>query len=545
MTMRTLTPISTNRVMVCALAFCVLPISFCDTVDGDDDRLVATGIEPLAARRSRDKPLVIGGTRQLFIDDHNIESLVGVVKKLNQPTKHGGNPVLAMVPQRGQSWDADMPISFGSVLFDARQKLFKMWYGLHHRGGGDSESVLCYATSADGIRWRKPRLGIYTIGGTKQNNVVMHHSGLASGVFLDLHEQDPVKRYKMLHMWRDYQVYASYSADGLRWHAYNRGRSVLFVPPGHDSHMIAYWDRALGKYVAIVRDRTGRIDDVRRRLVTDPVARRGWRKLWDPDGDRAPENHSIRRVGQAVSDDFIHWTDYRSVLGADARDPPNQDQFYNMEVVPYGDLRIGLLTVFSHDPDYCRGAVQLTYSRDGRNWHRAANRAIFLPLSQPGSFDWGAIYPLQAPLVVDDEIWIYYTGYGVDHHHQPPPNMTGFRNGIGLAKLRLDGFVSVDAGTTEGTLTTRRFVFSGNQLVVNTDAQAGQMRIAILDADGEPLSGFGKHDCDMVQVDRIRQTITWNGVSDLAQVAGTPVKLRFYLRDAKLFSFLFSRPAGG
>jgi hypothetical protein len=490
-----------------------------------------------------ENPPSVRGTRQLFIDDHIIESLDGVAKKLNQPTKHSDNPVLPMLPKQQSSWDADMPIDFGSVLFDEQQQLFKMWYGLHSRGQEDSDSVFCYATSKDGITWQKPTLRFFDFRGTRQNNVVMSHSGLASGVFKDLRETDPGNRYKMLHMWRDYKVYVSYSADGLRWNAYNRGQSVLFIPPGHDSHMIAYWDEGLRKYVAIVRDRTGRIADVRRRLITDAAARHGWRKLWDPGGDRAPENHSIRRIGQAVSDDFVQWTEYRCILGSDSGDPLNQDQFYNMEVLPYEQLRIGLTTVFSYDPNYCRGAVQLTYSRDGRNWHRAADRELFLPLSQqPGAFDWGAIYPLQAPLVVGDEIWIYYTGYGVDHNHELPPNVTGYPNGIGLAKLRLDGFVSVDAGPMEGTLTTKAFVFGGSNLVINANAESGQLLVEILDADGKPLAGFNKRDCDPVHVDKIRQTITWNGKSDLTHVAGNPIKLKFYLKSSKLFSFMFPTP---
>ena len=37
--------------------------------------------------------------KQLFIDDHVIESLDGVSKKLNQPTKYAANPVLGMIPK--------------------------------------------------------------------------------------------------------------------------------------------------------------------------------------------------------------------------------------------------------------------------------------------------------------------------------------------------------------------------------------------------------------------------------------------------------------
>ena len=68
---------------------------------------------------------------------------------------------------------------------------------------------------------------------------------------------------------------------------------------------------------------------------------------------------------------------------------------------------------------------------------------------------------------------------------------------------------------------------------------SGQVLVEILDADGKRLAGFSKRDCDPVQVDKTRQTITWNGKSDLMNVAGNPIKLKFYLKNAKLFWFWF------
>ena len=65
-----------------------------------------------------------------------------------------------------------MPLSFSSVLFDEQEQVFKMWYSLHTRGQGDAASLLCYATSKDGVTWQKPELGIYEFRGTKQNNIV-------------------------------------------------------------------------------------------------------------------------------------------------------------------------------------------------------------------------------------------------------------------------------------------------------------------------------------------------------------------------------------
>jgi len=489
---------------------------------------------------AQEETLLIGSNKQLFIDDYIAQSVIGLSRVLNQPIKYPGNPVLSMVAGESKAWDAGMPIVFSSILYEEEEQLFKMWYGLHQGEGGDEESFLCYAISQDGIRWQKPSLGKIRLGNTNQNNILMSHSGLACGVFRDWQEKDPAQRYKMLHMWKNYKVYASHSSDGLSWIRYNKGNPVLFVPPGHDSHMIAYWDKGLNKYVAIVRDRTGRITDVRPRLTTDVAAGQVWRLLWAPNGERSPKNHSIRRVGQAVSEDFVRWTDYRPILGPDDEDPLNQDQFYNMEVLPYQGLRIGMMTVFSYDPRFCRGAVQLTYSRDGTHWHRGGNRQVFIPLSdRPGDFDWGSIYPLQAPLIIGDEIWIYYTAYGVDHNHRLPPGTSNFSNGIGLAKLRLDGFVSLDAGTSEGILVTKPFSFTGSQLKINAAALSGSIQVEILANDGLPMDGYGKARCVMENFDQIRQVVRWKGQDGVHHLQGKVIQLKFYLRKAKLFSFWF------
>jgi len=480
----------------------------------------------------------IGDVKQLFLDDYIVESLEGASRVLNQPTKHPGNPVLPMVPEGEALWEAGMVTSFGSVIFDEEESIFKMWYSLCEPGLGDETSVLAYVTSEDGVNWRKPSLGIFEYRGTRATNITMDREGIGCGIFKDPREKDPARRYKMLFSDASIQISAAYSADGLHWSRYNQGKSVICG--GHDSQAIAYWDEQLGKYAAILRDRTGKITDVRSQLVTDPEAREGWRKLWDPQRNRAPENHSIRRVGQAESDDFVHWTPVRCVLGPDSDDPPNQDQFYNMEVLPYEGLRIGLMTVFSYDPDYCRGAVQLAYSRDGMRWHRAGDRKVFVPLSdRPGDLDWGSIYPVQSPLVVGDEIWIYYTAHGLDHNNKSAPGTTGFPNGIALAKLRLDGFVSVNVGAEGGSVTTRPFTCRGKPLIINADAGSGNVATEALDADGKPIEGFTREDCDALMADEIRHTVTWKGKPVLSALEGRTIRLKFHLRQARLFSFAF------
>ena len=479
----------------------------------------------------------IGQTKQLFLDDAIVEEMDQVSRTLNRPTKHPGNPLLPAVPELASAWDAGLVSTFASVLFDGEEKCFKMWYGLGGIEGGDEEFALAYATSQDGTTWHKPTLGLASFQGTTANNIVLPKDGCGTSVFKDLRETDPARRYKML---LRYQVCAAHSADGLRWTEYNRSEPVM--AGGHDGHNLAYWDEGLGKYVAILRDRQGFIAAVRPELISDPEGRRGWKKLWDPEYNRAPENHTLRRIGQAESNDFVHWTPMRCIVGAAAADPLNEDQFYNMEVLQYAGLRIGLMTVFSCDPDYSRAGVQLVCSRDGMNWDRVADRAVFLAPGEREEFDWGRIYPAQAPLVVGDEIWIYYVGDATDHLEKRPPDAAApaYLNGIGLARLRLDGFVSVDAGD-QGSLTTRPFTFAGDKLVVNAAAGDGQIAVEVQEAEGKAVPGFARQDCIPLTGDEIRHQVSWKERRHLQLLAGRSIRLKFYLQRARLFSFKFAR----
>lgn len=472
----------------------------------------------------------IGNDKQLFIDDDIIESLEGASKRLNQPVKYPANPVLPSVP----AWEAGLVVNFASVVFDEQDNLFKMWYGLGDPHRGDEEFLLAYAASQDGIQWEKPSLGLFEYRGTTQNNVVRARNGCACAVFKDANEIDPARRYKLLYQDHGIRACAAYAADGLHWTEYNDGQPV--IPEGRDSQNVAWWDEQLGKYVALVRERTGKLAEVRRQIVEDEDARQTYRKLW---GGQDPEKKTLRRVGQAESEDFVHWTPIRVVLEADSDDPLLRGEFYNVEVMQYEGLRIGLMTVFSYSQDYCQGQVQVVYSRDGMHWHRGGNREVFLPRSdRPGDFDWGSIYPCQGPLVVGDEIWIYYTGCNYDHNLDLPDGVTEIQTGIGLAKLRLGGFVSVDA-EQEGTLTTKPLTFSGEKLIINADAKRGHILVEILDADAKPIPQFGPASCDALERDEIRHIVTWQGVTNLSGLAGKVVKLRFHLKEAKLFSFQF------
>src|SRR5262249_17532837 len=88
--------------------------------------------------------------KQLFIDPAPIEDLRGAQQVLQRPVKHPRNPVLV----RDQPWEG--LISYGSILLDAEERLYKLWYQIYQDDVKKPRALLAYATSPDGLTWHKP-----------------------------------------------------------------------------------------------------------------------------------------------------------------------------------------------------------------------------------------------------------------------------------------------------------------------------------------------------------------------------------------------------
>ena len=107
--------------------------------------------------------------------------------------------------------------SYGSLVYDDDERLFKMWYSMYSRDW--TEAMLAYATSRDGLNWEKPNLGIIEYRGSQDNNLVFGSPRQptreeieldptmappggtrfeGAWVIKDPVETDPARRYKML-----------------------------------------------------------------------------------------------------------------------------------------------------------------------------------------------------------------------------------------------------------------------------------------------------------------------------------------------------------
>ena len=507
--------------------------------------------------------LVIGDNPQLFLDNLIVEASHDVTKTTHQPRKDPANPLII----KDRPWE-HLPYFTCSnhvVLRDSQDGLFKCWYEdlIDHSGRKYLiEARICYAVSEDGLRWEKPELDVHEENGRKTNVVIGGEGGVeqthSCGVIEDRFPPDPSRRYRAIFSHSppfEGQIRAAHSADGIHWQL--ETESVSFGNLGG-----AMGDASILDY-----------DPYSRTFITTCRPSRMCSPCLNPRNPMGPTNpgpryphdfakQNRRRIFQAESPDMVHWSQPHLVLCPDDEEDNIDDGFYTMVQCEYSGIYLGFLNVFHRTSNHMD--VQLVFSRDRKNWQRANKRQPWLPLGTPDKWDQGMVTSSSAIIEVGDELFFYYGGCschhdywiwgpreGLDHPEATDPDLIRF--GLGLARLRKDGFVSFDAGSVrEGMLVTRPFSSEGESLTINAKCGGnGYIKIEVLDQYDEIIEGRSKEACDVFTADSTAHNVTWNGDGSLpvAPMSGggdtiypwksQPQfrKLRFFMKDAELYSF--------
>jgi hypothetical protein len=114
------------------------------------------------------------------------------------------------------------------------------------------------------------------------------------------------------------------------------------------------------------------------------------------------------------------------------------------------------------------------------------------------------------------------------------------KRGIDRAILRLDGFVSADAGYEGGEIVTPLLTFAGSRLELNVDPGAGgSITVELLDENGQPVKEYTREDATPLFVNSVSLPVTWGANASVDKLAGKPIKIRFLMRDCKLYAFQF------
>ncbi|OYW18041.1 MAG: hypothetical protein B7Z55_11405 [Planctomycetales bacterium 12-60-4] len=139
-------------------------------------------------------PIDLGSRRELFVDDFLIDKMSGEARQhLHRPEPR------EVVLTTDAPWEGNTS-AYYTVFQDG--DIYRMYYrGSHY----DTETkqathreVTCYAESADGIHWTKPRLGLFEFDGSTENNIVLDRLGThCFAAFKDTNPDCPAEaRYK-------------------------------------------------------------------------------------------------------------------------------------------------------------------------------------------------------------------------------------------------------------------------------------------------------------------------------------------------------------
>jgi hypothetical protein len=480
----------------------------------------------------------------LFVDDFLIQKLAG---KAELRLHHPEPKEIALV--HDAPWEGSGS-GYHSVFRDGN--LYRMYYKAWHLDVSDKgvktdaqPLFCCYAESDDGIRWRKPALGLHEFRGSKANNIVIPSGKLGNvnpdgghpSVFKDENPAAPPDaRYKaILRSNSPKGLLAFKSPDGLRWSPMSD--APVITAGAFDSQNLAFWDGERGVYRAYWRIFTAGVTD---------------EQNWKPEGHRA--------IRTATSKDFLHWENQADLKYAGS---PGE-HLYTNQVKPYHrapHLLLGFPTRYTErgwsdsmralperEHREWRAKANLRYgtaiteglmmaSRDGVNFKRW-NEAFLRPgIERDGAWNYGHQYiawhlveTKSALEGAPDELSLYA---GESY-------WTGNSSALRRYTLRVDGFVSVHAPMSGGELLTKPLTFSGNRLTLNfATSAAGGIQAEIQDASGRALPGFGLADCETVFGDSPDRTVTWKKGAAVDVLAGRPVRLRFVLKDANLYALKF------
>ena len=449
----------------------------------------------------------IGSRWELFVDDWLVDALKGTRLRLHHPVPR------EVVLRFDKPWEG-LFCGYVTVLRDG--DLFRLYYRGWVQVGKASSQVACTAESRDGIAWTKPSLGLFEVAGTKDNNVVLAHAEPVTHNFCPFLDTRPgvpkSQRFKAVGGSRKSGLIPYVSPDGTHW---KRLRAKPIITKGaFDSQNVPFWSAHEQAYLCYFR-----------------IFRNG-----------------VRSIARTTSKDFLTWTDPKPMSFGDTP----WEHLYTNQTHPYfraPHIYIATPARFfpgkqvltpeqakarGVHPGYFRDCSDsvLMSSRGGTRYDRTFLEAFIRP--GLGLQNWGSRCNYPALGVVptgEGEMSVYVQrGYA-----QPTGCLQRFT-------LRTDGFVSVNAPYRGGELATKPLTFSGKRLVLNlATSAAGSLRVEIRDAAGKPIPGYTLRDALSITGDGLERTVAWKGKgSDLAPLAGKPIRLRFVMKDADLYALRFA-----
>ena len=479
-----------------------------------------------ASRVGAQEPINVGSRLELFADSHLIDRLAGEARQqLHRPTPREVAVVM------DQPWEGNA-VNYVTAFQDG--ELYRLYYrgaDVQYDKDGYREThreVCCYAESKDGVQWTKPKLGLFDFNGSKDNNIVW--DGLGQHNFTPFKDANPAAaadaKYKAIGYGENESgrgLFAFKSADAIHWSLMSD--KPVITKGAFDSQNLAFWDAVRGQYREYHRDfRDGR--DIR----------------------------------TCTSQDFLTWTEPVFLEYT----PGRVSELYTNGIAPYyraPHIFLGFPTRYidrgwteavkalpRYDYRLIRGAKSpregtavtdgmFMASRDGLRFQVWPESFIRPGLRTTDSWfygdnyqNWGLVETKSAIADAPRELSMYVTENTMQER-------TAY---LRRHTLRIDGFVSVIRPA--GRRRNRHPAAALRRQPPDVElfhVRRRQHPHRSPGAAGTPVPGFTLADAPEIYGDSLSQAVPWKEGSKLVSLAAQPVRLRFVLTDADLFSFQF------
>ena len=499
--------------------------------------LLTTPLAAYADDLQKLDPIDLGAKRELFIDDYLVDQMENVALTIHSPERK------EIAAQFDRPWE-DGGEGYATILKEDGK------YRAYYRAWGLKENYPmkdCCLESDDGLKWTRPELGLCEYEGVSANNIMLDEvagTQLGTQDFTPFRDPRPDcpddERYKAVGNGfgafegrGPHGLFGWKSADGVHWTLVQS--DPIFTDGKFDTQNIAFWSELEKKFVLYYREFT----------------------------------NNVRVIVRATSDDFRHWTREGEIQFPNGGGPSLREQFYTNQIQPYyraSHIYVGFPTRYvdngliestKHLPEWqdrqrrmklfsggerlgtATTDILFITSRDGVNFNRADDVYIRPNLRVNSNWFYGDNYTaynvVETKSADDDspnELSIYVIEASNSHR---PTRLRRYA-------LRIDGFGSLHAKSREGVVVTKPLTFDGDKLSINVaTSSAGYVKVELLDQDGNAIPGFSADDSDLIFGDDLDRVVTWKGKPDLASLANKPVRIRFIMYEADVYSLVFQR----
>ena len=462
------------------------------TISGLMAAMVVCGTAVYGENQSNmDNVYDVSGKRELLIDDFLFESKRGISFKQHAPVELPSDPGKPIGHYNTiiQKPDGTYLYYFRGVDSVYKGKMFN-----NHPG-----EYVGVATSKDGVKWETPDFKLFP-GKPVPGNAIIYNGNAISHNLAPFYDTNPdckpEERYKAVAGVRETKgLFAYYSADGIHWKPYSATPVMKYEPQKTGGHMldslnVVFYSETEKCYVMYLR-------------------------VWKTsDGLK-----KLRSFAKVTSKDFKNWSEIE-FLKVNRKD----EHLYVSGLAPY-----------SRAPQYYVGIATRYFGNRGS----ATDTALLF--SRGGN---GIIRPSCEAWVrpgLDPERWLNrmnYITWGIVQ--ETPESILLYHNRKHLMyRMRTDGFVSLNAGLTTGSVMTRILKRNGGNLEFNISTSAGgAFRVEVCDENGNVVPGYSFNDMKEFYGDSIAFVPQWKGKT-FADLPAGKFRLRMKMRECDLFSISF------